>query len=220
MAERKVGAAVVLDPDGRGPGIITERDMLDAVGAGEDPDTERVGDHLTADIVFAAPDWSLEEAAVAMVRGGFRHLVVIDGGELAGILSMRDIVRCWTDDGAICDVPASARLRRGGERSGALRRRGAARAAQCARAAARRCSRRVSRDPAHDHERPSRITPTIDEREERRDADEGDRDADRQQQRLDARAGEVDLLAGGRDARVERAHPARRSRRRRTSCRT
>ena len=51
---------------------------------------------------------SLEEAAVAMVRGGFRHLVVTDGGEVAGLLSMRDVVRCWTDDGAICDVPASA----------------------------------------------------------------------------------------------------------------
>src|SRR5918912_1472653 len=92
MSRRRVGAAVVLDPDGQGPGIITEREC----------------DHLTADIVFAAPDWSLEEAAVAMVRGHFRHLVVTDGGEIAGILSVRDIVRCWTDDGAICDVPESA----------------------------------------------------------------------------------------------------------------
>ena len=87
---------------------------MDSIGSGQDPDTERVADHLTSDIVFAAPDWSLEEAAVAMVRGGFRHLVVTTGGEVAGLLSMRDIVRCWTDDGAICDVPArrrSARLR-------------------------------------------------------------------------------------------------------------
>jgi signal-transduction protein with cAMP-binding, CBS, and nucleotidyltransferase domain len=43
-----------------------------------------------------------------MVRGGFRHLVVADRGELTGLLSMRDVVRCWTDDGAICDVPSSA----------------------------------------------------------------------------------------------------------------
>jgi CBS domain-containing protein len=105
MSQRRVGAAVVLDPDAPGPGIITERDVLDCVGAGQDPDAERVGDHLTAGVVFAAPDWSLEEAAVAMVRGRFRHLVVTDGGEIAGILSVRDIVRCWTDDGAICDVP-------------------------------------------------------------------------------------------------------------------
>ena len=108
MARRRVGAAVVLDPVGPGPGRMTERDLMDSVGAGQNPDDERVRDHLTADIVFAAPDWSLEEAAVAMVRGGFRHLVVTDGGEIAGILSVRDVVRCWTDDGAICDVPESA----------------------------------------------------------------------------------------------------------------
>jgi CBS domain-containing protein len=108
MSKRRVGAAVVLDPDGPGPGIITERDLLDSVGAGQDADTERVRDHLTADVVFAAPDWSLEEAAVAMVRGRFRHLIVTDGGDIVGILSVRDVVRCWTDDGAICDVPESA----------------------------------------------------------------------------------------------------------------
>jgi len=108
MSERKVGAAVVLDPDSPGPGIITERDLMESVGRGQDPDAERVSDHLTASLVFAAPDWSLEEAAVAMVRGGFRHLVVTEGGDIAGILSVRDVVRCWTDDGAICDVPESA----------------------------------------------------------------------------------------------------------------
>ena len=108
MAERKIGAAVVLDPEAPGPGIITERDLLESVGTGQDPDRELVADHLTGNLVFAAPDWSLEDAAAAMVRGGFRHLVVTSGGEVAGLLSMRDIVRCWTDDGAICDVPASA----------------------------------------------------------------------------------------------------------------
>ncbi|MGO9319600.1 MAG: cyclic nucleotide-binding/CBS domain-containing protein [Solirubrobacteraceae bacterium] len=106
MAERQVGAAVVMDPDGNGPGIITERDVLVSVGAGEDPDRESVADHLTRDVVFAAPDWSLEEAAAAMVRGGFRHLIVLERGETVGILSVRDVVRCWTDDGAICPVPA------------------------------------------------------------------------------------------------------------------
>jgi CBS domain-containing protein len=110
MAERRVGAAVVLDPDGMGPGIITERDVLLSIAAGQDPDTERVADHLTADLVFASPTWSLEQAAAAMVRGGFRHLVVVDGAETAGILSVRDIVRCWTDDGASCDLPQSPRL--------------------------------------------------------------------------------------------------------------
>jgi CBS domain-containing protein len=108
MSERQVGAAVVNDPDGSGPGIITERDILLSIGAGQDPDTEQVGEHVTSDVVYAAPEWSLEEAASAMVRGSFRHLIVIEQGEIIGILSVRDVVRCWTDDGAICPVPASA----------------------------------------------------------------------------------------------------------------
>jgi CBS domain-containing protein len=107
MAERKVGAAVVIDPEAGGPGIITERDVLESVAKGQDPDVECAADHLTADIVSAAPEWSLEEAAVAMIRGGFRHLVVVDGGDIAGVVSMRDIVRCWTEDGSICEVPSS-----------------------------------------------------------------------------------------------------------------
>jgi CBS domain-containing protein len=108
MAERHVGAAVVLDPDAGGPGIITERDVLNSIGVGQSPDVELVADHLTRDVVFAEPDWSLEEAAAAMVRGGFRHLIVVERGEIVGILSVRDVVRCWTDDGALCAVPASA----------------------------------------------------------------------------------------------------------------
>jgi CBS domain-containing protein len=107
MAQRRVGAAVVVDPESSGIGILTERDILIALGGGQDTDSELVADHLTSDLVFAAPDWSLEQAAAAMVRGGFRHLVVIDGGEASGILSVRDIVRCWTDDGASCEVPQS-----------------------------------------------------------------------------------------------------------------
>lgn len=110
MSERRVGAAVVLDPDGHGPGIVTERDILLSVGAGEDPDRELVSGHLTREVVYAAPAWSLEEAAAAMVKGGFRHLIVLDGGEPAGVLSVRDVVRCWTEDGAICPVPAAAAL--------------------------------------------------------------------------------------------------------------
>ena len=108
MSERNVGAAVVIDPESPGPGIITERDVLHSIAQGEDPDDERVGGHLTSNLVFAGADWSLEEAAVAMVKGRFRHLIVIERGEIAGILSVRDIVRCWTEDGAICPVPESA----------------------------------------------------------------------------------------------------------------
>jgi CBS domain-containing protein len=107
MCRRNVGAAVVLDPDAPGPGLITERDVLTAIGRGCDPDEAVVADHLSSNLTFATPEWSLEEAAATMVRGRFRHLVVADGAELVGILSMRDIVRVWTGDGATCEVPAA-----------------------------------------------------------------------------------------------------------------
>ncbi len=104
MTARGVGAAVVTDDEAHGPGIITERDILHSNGAGQNIDEERVGGHLTSDVVYAAADWSLERAAAEMVRGGFRHVIVVDGAEISGILSMRDIVRCWTTDGATCEV--------------------------------------------------------------------------------------------------------------------
>ena len=106
MAERRVGAAVVMDLEQPGPGILTERDILQSIGSGQDPDRERVGDHLSAQLTFAAPDWSLAAAAAAMVRGGFRHLVGVDGGAMTGILAMRDIVRCWVSDGATSELPS------------------------------------------------------------------------------------------------------------------
>ena len=105
MADRGVGAAVVMDPDQPGPGIVTERDVLQSIADGQSPDNEKVADHLSGELTFAAPDWSLERAAEAMVRGNFRHLVVVDGGELVGVLSMRDIVRCWVTEGATSDMP-------------------------------------------------------------------------------------------------------------------
>jgi CBS domain-containing protein len=104
MTERNVGAAIVLDPEQPGPGIVTERDVLMSIGRGQDPDQERVAEHLSANLTFAAPDWSLERAAEAMVRGGFRHLIVVDGGETVGVLSMRDIVRCWSGEGATTEM--------------------------------------------------------------------------------------------------------------------
>jgi CBS domain-containing protein len=96
MSARRIGAAVVIDPEHAGIGILTERDILDSVAAGEDPDAELAAQHRTEDLTFASPDWTLEEAAAAMVKGGFRHLVVVEDHDVAGLLSMRDIVRSWT----------------------------------------------------------------------------------------------------------------------------
>jgi len=104
MADRRVGAAVVVNRDQAGVGILTERDILMSVGCGQSPDAEVAADHCTQDVVFAAREWTLEAAAAAMVHGGFRHLIVVEGPEVIGLLSMRDIVRCWS----ATRVPAQA----------------------------------------------------------------------------------------------------------------
>jgi CBS domain-containing protein len=96
MSANRVGAAVVVDQSQPVIGILTERDVLDSVAAGQDPDAEVVGNHRTSDVVFASPEWTLEQAASTMAKGNFRHLIVLEDNEVAGLLSMRDIVRCWS----------------------------------------------------------------------------------------------------------------------------
>ncbi|HET9184795.1 MAG TPA: CBS domain-containing protein [Solirubrobacterales bacterium] len=106
MVEEGTGAALVLDGDSPMPGILTERDLLHSVAAGQDPDSEQVGDHMSESVIAAAPDWSLERAAAEMSRRNIRHLVVVEESEVVGVLSMRDIVRCWTSDGATSEMTA------------------------------------------------------------------------------------------------------------------
>jgi CBS domain-containing protein len=107
MAARRVGSCIVHDPDGEGVGIMTERDLLYAIGKGVNPDIEFTKGHITWDVVYAQADWSLEEAALAMARGGFRHLVVMDdGGDVLGIISVRDVMRVWAHNRA--GAPAQA----------------------------------------------------------------------------------------------------------------
>ena len=100
MVEKKTGAALVIDEESPAPRIITERDILLSVGRGQDPDSEQVADHMSESVIAAAPEWSLERAAAEMSRRGIRHLVVYEGPDLIGVLSMRDIVRVWTTEGA------------------------------------------------------------------------------------------------------------------------
>jgi signal-transduction protein with cAMP-binding, CBS, and nucleotidyltransferase domain len=100
MTEKRTGAALVIDDESPAPRIITERDILNSLGNGEDPDAELVRDHMSDSVIAAASDWSLERAAAEMSRRGIRHLVVYEGAELVGVLSMRDIVRVWTSEGA------------------------------------------------------------------------------------------------------------------------
>lgn len=105
MVEKGTGAALVIDAELATPSMLTERDLLISVAQGQDPALERVADHMSEGVLTAAPEWSLERAAAEMSRRNVRHLVVFDGGEPIGVLSMRDIVRCWTSDGATSEMP-------------------------------------------------------------------------------------------------------------------
>lgn len=101
MTLRGVGAAVVIGPMLAGPRIITEREILRCNGAGQSVDSERVDGHLEPEPAHARADWPLEHAAKTMGRNGLRHVVVLDGADVVGILSTRDIVRRWTLNVAI-----------------------------------------------------------------------------------------------------------------------
>lgn len=93
MVQNNTGAAVVLDISLPGPAVISERDILKAMAAGLDVDHERVGDHMTINIVVADRSWPLSQAASLMVRRAVRHVLVFDHEALVGVLSMRDVVR-------------------------------------------------------------------------------------------------------------------------------
>jgi signal-transduction protein with cAMP-binding, CBS, and nucleotidyltransferase domain len=105
MVGQGVGAAIVEDENWPVPRIITERDILKALGTGLDVDSEKVGDHMSESVITASPEWSLERAATEMSRRNIRHLAIYRDGELVGVLSMRDIMRVWTSDGATSGGP-------------------------------------------------------------------------------------------------------------------
>jgi CBS domain-containing protein len=96
MASRGVGAVVVLDGD-RLSGILTERDIMNAVAAGFREDVS-VSEWMTRHPETVESEDSTDHAAALMIHGGFRHLPVVDSGEVVGILSIRDLMRVALDD--------------------------------------------------------------------------------------------------------------------------
>jgi CBS domain-containing protein len=98
MADRDVGAVLVLNA-GRLAGIMTERDLMRALARGLRDDAV-VGDCMTADPDTITPDDTIEHAAVLMIHGGYRHLPVIDGDDVVGVLSIRDLVQLVLEDSA------------------------------------------------------------------------------------------------------------------------
>ncbi|MGH7748699.1 MAG: CBS domain-containing protein [Candidatus Dormibacteria bacterium] len=92
MLQRRVGAAIVIDGDLAGPGILTERDVMRAVAEGADCARTLVSEYMTYAASTASVSWDLDTAAAEMCRGNFRHLIVVDGDQMVGVVSMRDIV--------------------------------------------------------------------------------------------------------------------------------
>lgn len=93
MAAARVGSALVMESD-RLLGIFTERDILTALK--REPDTalnHPVADWMTPDPITVSPDVNVLEALRLMLRGGFRHLPVVSGERVVGIVSLRDLAR-------------------------------------------------------------------------------------------------------------------------------
>jgi len=98
MVDRDVGAVLVMDGSELS-GILTERDVLRAVAAGVEENTV-VSDWMTRDPDTMAPDDTTQHAAVLMIHGGFRHLPLMEGNDVVGMLSIRDLMRVVLDNAA------------------------------------------------------------------------------------------------------------------------
>jgi CBS domain-containing protein len=92
MLKGRFGSAIVMDGSWL-TGIFTERDVLRAAAAGVDLTSSPVSEWMTSDPVTASPDMDADEATEIMISNGFRHLPVVEGNSVAGIVSLRDILR-------------------------------------------------------------------------------------------------------------------------------
>jgi CBS domain-containing protein len=91
MTSKNVGAVIVKD-HGRLIGILSERDMLRAMAARVHTSDARVRQFMTPDPITAAPDLDLDAAAQIMLDNGFRHLPVVDGSNVLGVVSLRRVL--------------------------------------------------------------------------------------------------------------------------------
>jgi CBS domain-containing protein len=91
MRQRDVGAAIVLE-NGELVGIFTERDLLRAIAESRHPDQHHVRAYMTPDPITLPPDHSPSEAAQIMGERKFRHIPVVEDGQVIGVVSIRDLV--------------------------------------------------------------------------------------------------------------------------------
>ena len=90
MWRQQTGSLLVMDGN-RLAGIITERDLLRAVALGADPATTTVDEAMTTEVFTVPPDMALRDAAREMAARWIRHLPVVEGGHMLGMVSMRDV---------------------------------------------------------------------------------------------------------------------------------
>lgn len=90
MGERRVGSALVMDGDTL-LGIFTERDIMRALGEHFDAAKHQVSEWMTRNPITVPPDTAARDALKTMLDGGFRHLPVMDGERIVGVVSMRDL---------------------------------------------------------------------------------------------------------------------------------
>ena len=99
LARRRIGAVVVADAAGRVLGILSERDIVRAIGAnGAAALAEAVSQHMTADPITIGEDVEIDELMQTMTEGRFRHLPVVERDRLVGIVSIGDIVKHRVDE--------------------------------------------------------------------------------------------------------------------------
>jgi CBS domain-containing protein len=91
MVKRRLGSALVMQ-GAMLVGILTERDVLRAAASGRDLTATPVSEWMTPDPETAGPDTGASDAAELMLSRGFRHLPVVDGNTVTGIVSLRDLL--------------------------------------------------------------------------------------------------------------------------------
>jgi CBS domain-containing protein len=104
LSDESVGVAVVRGSGWRGAGrtasgVVSERDLTRAIADGDDPDVTRVGEIMTDDFASTSPGTSIRDAARQMLDNEVRHLLVVDGDIVVGVISMRDVLAAMIEGG-------------------------------------------------------------------------------------------------------------------------
>lgn len=105
MREQQTGSLLIMDGD-RLLGIFTERDLLKAVALGQDLNETRLKDTMTTDVITVTPAASLKEASTLMASKWIRHLPVVEGEKVVGVISQRDLTGVISD--LLADEPEQA----------------------------------------------------------------------------------------------------------------